>query len=114
MVVAVFIGCLMPNPPQIEPSIPQFDKLEHFTAYLVMAAWFAAPTVAPRRWFWIAVALVGMGGAIEILQGMSGYRDAEWLDWVADGAGVAAAFVYPVRWTARLYAKWVVSHVPVA
>lgn len=103
LVALVIWGSLMRNPPQLELPIPQFDKLEHFAAYLLMTAWFAAACPGRKRGLWIAAAFIALGGFIEILQGLSGYRDAEWLDWAADCLGVAAAFWYPRRWLTRLH-----------
>ena len=100
MVVGVTWGSLTPMPPHIEFPFPQFDKLEHFSAYFLMTAWFAA--VWPKHWTWVALGFIVMGGLIEILQGLSGWRDAEWLDWAADCAGVALALWYPMRWLSSL------------
>lgn len=98
-VALIIWGSLTPSPPDIEPSIFGFDKVEHFGAYLLITAWFAA--AYPRRMRWFALAFAVLGGLIEILQGYTG-RDAEWLDWAADCAGVAAGLWYPARWLARL------------
>jgi VanZ family protein len=111
LVALVIWGSLMRNPPQVELPIPQFDKLEHFGAYLLMTAWFAAAYPGRKRGLWIAAAFIALGGLIEILQGLSGYRDAEWLDWAADCLGVAAAFWYPRRWLTHLRARLTV-HAP--
>jgi VanZ family protein len=99
----VLWGTLTPEPPKLpELPIPQFDKLEHFTAFLILTAWFIAAFPGGRRWLWIGAAFIMLGGLIEILQGWSGFRDAEWLDWAADCAGVAAGAGYPARWLGTL------------
>jgi len=54
---------------------------------------------------WIMAAFVFMGGMIEILQGLSGYRDAEWLDWAADCAGVLAGCWWPARRLAWMHRR---------
>jgi VanZ family protein len=95
-------GSLTPTPPNIELPLPQFDKLEHFGAYLLLTAWFIA--AFPRHWLWVALFFVLLGGAIEILQGYTG-RDPDWFDWFADCAGVVAGAWLPARWAlqARLW-----------
>ena len=43
---------------------------------------------------WVGVAVVAIGGLIELLQGAMGLgRDAEWLDLVADALGVALGLI---------------------
>jgi hypothetical protein len=39
----------------------------------------------------VCVGLLAYGGAIELLQGLTDYRTAEWLDWGADAIGLALA-----------------------
>jgi|SRR5579863_10155679 len=99
----VLWGTLTPEPPQLpQLPIPQFDKLEHFIAFLMLTAWFIAAFPGGRRWLWIAVIYAVLGGIIELVQGWSGFRDAEWLDWAADCVGVAAGVGYPARWLGAL------------
>lgn len=101
-------GSLTPTPPDVEIPIDHFDKVEHFGAYLVMTAWFAA--AFPRRWYVVALVFIAVGGVIEILQMFTG-RDAEWLDWAADSAGAAVALWYPTRWLVSLRLKLIDAYV---
>jgi VanZ family protein len=103
MVAVVTWGCLTPSPPEIGFSFPEFDKLEHLVAYLGMSAWFAAAVTTRRDLRWVVACFVIMGGLIEIVQGLSGYRDAEWLDWVADCLGVAAGVWRPKQYLHKVY-----------
>lgn len=91
-------GSLTPSPPHIELPLPDFDKLEHFGAYLLLTAWFSA--AFPRRCLWVAVFFAVLGGVIEILQGYTG-RDPDRFDWFADCIGVAAGAWYPAHWALR-------------
>ena len=96
---AVLVGaCLMPHPPQ--PGIRHFDKFEHALAYCVLGAWFAA--ILPRRYLRVFISLILLGAAIEVLQGLSGYRSGDALDMVADiigiVAGLACARAGLMRW----------------
>ncbi len=65
------------------------DKLQHLLAYAGLAV-LAASGYAGRRPVWlIGAGLLVFSGAIELLQGLSGYRYAEWLDLLANAVGVA-------------------------
>lgn len=67
------------------------DKIAHASAFFVLGllglhSW---PENAPK----VIVALAGVGAGIEILQGILPIqRDFEFLDWLADIAGIVAAF----------------------
>jgi len=99
LVALIVWGSLTPHPPDLDISIPDFDKVEHFGAYLVLTAWFTA--AFPRRWLWVALVFAVLGGVIEILQGYTG-RDPEWGDWLADCIGIVAGVWYPARWALRV------------
>ena len=64
------------------------DKLSHFLAFFSLAFWFAA--LVERRLYWhVALSMLALGGLIEIAQELMGLgRSADWLDFVADAAGV--------------------------
>lgn len=106
MLAVVLWGTLTPEPPQfISPPLPQFDKLEHFGAFLLLNAWFIAAQPGRRRWWLITFAFIVLGGVIEIIQGWSGFRDGDWLDWMADNAGVVLGAWWPSRWLGRVHAR---------
>ena len=87
----------MPKPPvHIEHS----DKLEHFLTYFLLAAWYAQLVAHRRALAWHAVGLALLGAAIEIAQGLTTWRQPDWLDLGANLLGVAAgSLVYatPLR-----------------
>lgn len=99
LVALIVWGSLTPQPPDVDITIPDFDKVEHFSAYLALTAWFTA--AFPRRWLWVALAFAVLGGLVEVLQGYTG-RDPEWGDWLADCIGVAVGAWYPARWALRV------------
>ncbi|GAB4127669.1 MAG: hypothetical protein Fur0040_10560 [Sideroxydans sp.] len=85
----VWVLSLMPQPPQ--PLTFEFsDKLEHAAAYAFLMVWFAVVYRGCAR-LRAALALLGMGLAVEIAQGMSGYRFFEWADVTADAVGILLA-----------------------
>ena len=66
-----------------------WDKALHFTAYFGLALMTSIAVRADRRALWWALGLVAMGGALEIIQGMTG-RDADIFDELANTLGVIA------------------------
>lgn len=81
---------LVPGPalPEVEVS----DKLLHGLAFAFLMLWFSA--LYPLRQAWrVALALLGYGVVMELLQGLSGQRSAELRDLLADAAGIAAGWL---------------------
>jgi VanZ family protein len=88
-----FFGCLAGvlfvalNPHPFQAVAITNDKGQHFIAFLVLSGLgkLAWPSVV----WGVAIALVAVGGTIEVLQGtpLIG-RDMSFLDWVADSVGV--------------------------
>ena len=99
---------LSANPPRAA-GLFDFDKLNHLAAFFVLAVLkeYAFPTLT-------AVALkllplLGFGMLIEVLQYWVGYRYFEWLDVVADLAGLLL-FLFARR-TLRRYVDPVIQKV---
>jgi len=93
--VAVLILALLP-----EPWLEQFgidvgfsdDKLNHASAFAVLAA--LGSLGWPKRKLWLVIFLAAVGAAIEVLQGTSEIaRDFDVFDWVADCIGIAFGLV---------------------
>jgi VanZ family protein len=65
------------------------DKFEHLVAYTALAVWFGG-LLPPRRYWQLGLALLALGGGIEIAQGLMGLgREADWRDFYADALGAA-------------------------
>ncbi len=77
-------GELTPNPEAIEALV--WDKALHFTAYAGLAGMAALALKTPRHILWAALALMAVGGALEILQGFTG-RDPDIYDELANVLG---------------------------
>ncbi len=79
----------------IRVRVPLFnDKAEHLLSFLVLVV-LGAFAWGKRRLLLVALALAIVGGAIEIFQAIPAIgRDAEFLDWVADIAGVGAGLLF--------------------
>ena len=102
-ILTVVIGSLLPGsslPMRALDALHINDKLEHFGAYAVLAF---LPAIHERKNFIVAAALgaVALGVALEFGQLISGWRDFEIGDMVADAVGVCVGMAagIPMRST---------------
>ncbi len=72
------------KPPGDGPALIN-DKLAHLLAYFGLMLWFSK--LYPRHLL-VAMAILALGAALEVLQGWSGYRDMSFADLVADALGI--------------------------
>ncbi len=72
-------------PPPALPDLRLWDKLEHFTAYFGLAL-MSVLGWSGRRALRILLAVILLGGVLEILQAYVG-RDTEWADMLANTLG---------------------------
>lgn len=79
-----------------------WDKFLHFTAYFGLCLMTTVAARAGRRALWWALGLVAMGGALEIIQGLTG-RDADLFDELANTLGVITAL--GVGWSGIAFLK---------
>jgi len=96
--------CLLPA--ERLPQLGIWDKAEHALAFGLLAFWFAS-VVARWDYLFMMLALVALGGGIEIAQGlMKMGREADIRDFIADcvgaGLGLALAMTPLVRWPSWL------------
>ena len=73
-------------------SLHIWDKLEHFLAYFGLAGLAATALRARRSAQWATLALIALGGALEILQGYTG-RDPDIYDELANTIGAVAGWL---------------------
>lgn len=110
MTAIVVVTSLLP--PGDLPQLGINDKVEHGLAYTALTLWFGG-LVEPRRYLWLALLLLALGGAIEIAQGLMGLgRQADVRDLYADSYGIAAGLLFCllgvrhwVRWSERWLSK---------
>jgi hypothetical protein len=84
------------------------DKFEHLVAYASLAIWFGG-LLPPRSYLYLGLALLALGGGIEIAQGLMGLgREADWRDFYADALGAGfglslslAGLQHWARWLER-------------
>ena len=103
--VFVFVAGSLPASALPGPSGMGLDKIGHFFVFALMHVLFSraarAQLPAQSQTVRSLVAALGallVGGVLELYQAALPYRSAEWLDWVADLLGIAAAALIPVRW----------------
>ncbi len=90
---AISLLALAPKPPA--GADLGWDKLNHFAAFAVLGllARLAWPRQSLLRW---ALALLSYGALLELAQGLTPNRQAEWADLLADAVGLLAAL--PLSW----------------
>ena len=92
LIILIGYLSLTPSPPT-PIHFDHADKVEHLAAYATLMCWFGQIYFARRQRAYLALACVAYGGIIELLQGWSGFRSAEWADWLADSLGVALGWL---------------------
>jgi VanZ family protein len=101
--LTVVAGSLHPAPPL--PEFQWSDKLFHIVAYFGLMVLFGE--AYPNRLRTAALGLIMLGMLLELLQGLSGTRFAEWSDAVANTLGVGVGVLSlcagfkPATWCQR-------------
>ena len=90
-VCLVVVIALALAPPQVPTPTTGWDKANHALTFAALALLGFASY--PQRKSAVLAALLAYGGGIELLQGLTDYRTAEWLDWAADAVGLALGAV---------------------
>ena len=92
---AIAYGCLLRKPLYTLPPIEHGDRWAHWLAFMVLTLvlqWDSNRVGLKNGPRWLVVALLPMlyGGLIEVIQEKYFYpRTGDWMDWIADIAGVA-------------------------
>jgi len=88
LVTLVIVLSLIPPLPDPLPILGFSDKLGHLFTYTLLMGWFVQLYVSRRLLLIHALLFIAMGAGLEVLQGMGGVRHFEYLDMVANTAGV--------------------------
>ena len=95
---AVLVLATMP----VQQTMPGtgWDKADHLAAFLALGllGQRAYPTIKAA----CQLGLLAFGGGIELLQSALPHRDAAWLDFLADAAGLFLALGLTSLWPATL------------
>jgi len=82
MLLIVGILSLMPA-----PEVGVSDKLSHLVTYFFLGGWFGLLAANRVALGWTIAGLVFYGVLLELLQGLTVYRYAEWGDVIANASG---------------------------
>lgn len=93
---------LAPHPPQ-PVSFAHVDKLEHGFAYATLSLWFCQLYHSPRSRMIAVAALIGLGVALEFIQGWTGYRLFDVWDMAANSVGVLSGYLLVRTALGRLF-----------
>lgn len=97
LLLLVLVGSVIPIPAPVR-SIMLHDKVAHTLAYAGLMGWFAQIFRHDLTRLILVVGLVMMGVGIEFLQGMTGSRQFDVLDMVANTSGVVLAWGLAYTW----------------
>lgn len=94
--LAVLVLSLIPAPPKSLST--GWDKGNHLLAFAVSCV--LGQVAYPGRRSVVLMGLVAYGALIEVLQSFTPQRQAEWVDWLADGLGIL------LGWGLMFFARW--------
>lgn len=102
--IAGWLACvvlsLLPSVPL--PDVPDSDKVGHFLAYFTLSAWAVGLFASRRAHLLAALALVGLGVAMELAQAsLTTVRMGDIRDALANTLGVAAGLALTFTPAAR-------------
>ena len=89
MLLMVGIASLMPA-----PDIGVNDKFSHLVTYFFLGGWFGLLAANRAILGWTIIGLIAYGILLELLQGMTVYRYAEWGDVLANASGTMAGILF--------------------
>jgi hypothetical protein len=87
--LAVLVLTLSPGEFLPRDPFNLWDKTQHALAFAVLTGLAVLGWPQPALRWRLLFSLVVLGGAIEVVQHLSGWRHGEWADWAADAVGVA-------------------------
>jgi glycopeptide antibiotics resistance protein len=88
MLLMVGIVSLMPV-----PDVGVNDKFSHLATYFFLAGWFSLLATNRASLGWTISGLFAYGILLELLQGLTAHRYAEWGDVVANASGTMAGIL---------------------
>lgn len=90
LIIAVITLALLPSNAS-QPPFALADKVAHAIAFFIVT--IIGFRAYPSQWWYVTLALIGLGASIEIAQGYTATRSQEWEDFLADIVGIAAAAI---------------------
>ena len=95
LVTLTVVMSLLPNE-QVPAPLVFWDKAQHALGFAMLAIVGLGAYPAAARQVLLGLLLLGVG--IECAQALTGWRQGDWMDWLADAIGVA------LGWAAMLAA----------
>lgn len=101
----VVLSLIPPIPSDTVPLfiLPYADKIAHFIAYFTLMSWFTQIYRESSQRIYFAWGFLFLGIMIEILQGLSGLREEDWKDVVANSSGILCAYLLSKTAFSRLF-----------
>ena len=90
-VLLVVYLSLTSRPPDL--GVPRAFDFGHVAAYFWLMIWFAQLHRTPRRRWRLAAAFGAMGIVLEVIQGLTGYRQFDYADMAYNFVGIAIGLV---------------------
>lgn len=90
--LATIVLSLIPPAYLVAPVFSIWDKAQHALGFAVLMGLGLVAYPALARWR-LGLLLLALGGGIEIAQHATGWRYAEWSDWLADAIGISLAWL---------------------
>lgn len=87
-VLLLILVCLLPMP-QIGPEVAGGDKFQHLLSYFLLTWAHGQLGLSQRQFLLRALGLFVLGMAIELAQGLTGYRSSDPADVLANAVGIA-------------------------
>lgn len=100
LVLALIVITYLTLSIQQMPDFPNSDKFAHVIAFFGLT--LLAHNSAPGKLKWSMLALLGYGILIELLQGLTSYRQASAADALADAVGIVL-YALPASIVIRCY-----------
>ena len=75
------------------PDVGVNDKFSHLVTYFFLGGWFSLLATNRVSLGWTIIGLIAYGMLIELLQGMTAHRYAEWGDVLANTVGTLAGIL---------------------
>ncbi len=91
LIVFVIYQSLTPAPMALPGD--EGSRLGHLAAYGTLMGWFSHLHEGRRRRIGLALGLVAMGTALEVIQGATGYRTTDLADAIANTLGVCLGWL---------------------
>lgn len=91
LLIALIWVSLTPSPPDAASPL-SWDKANHLIGYGLLTGWLGQLSLRSRYRWQLALALLLLGGGLELLQGVGGLRQPEWGDLLANSLGILLAW----------------------